>query len=224
MAASIEASWSSPSIASRPVERLHHAPCRKATSGWNEPIWCKRHRRRKDLGTERTAGVDHRLAAVHPERSGERGERVVGDGQDDEFDLIEDRLRIGEDPRDIDERAEPLPSARVATRDGVDGPARTRQGDAQRGPDRARPDDPDDRWLARSGMCVRMDVVARVGLVAVPVETGWQRVEIDACRLDRGFDLRAVTLRIVAGQVSPGLHRRRPEVSVEVRRSCTPRV
>jgi hypothetical protein len=168
--------------------------------------------------------VDHRLAAVHAERSGQRGDRVVGDGQDDEFDLIEDRLRIGEDPRDVDERAEPLPSARVATGDRVDRPAGTRQGDAQRGPDRAGPDDPDDRRLARSGMGVRMDVVARMCLVAVPVEAGRGRIEVDAGGLDGGLDLRAITLRVVAGQVAPGLHRRHPAVIVEVRRGCTRRV
>ena len=71
-----------------------------------------RHGRGEDLGPERTAGVDHRLAAVHPERPGERRDRVVGHGQDDQLDLIEDRLRIGEDAADVDQRAEPLAPAR----------------------------------------------------------------------------------------------------------------
>ena len=69
---SIAASWSSPSMAT--VAPWSAATARSvsanATSGWNDPIWVPaRHRRGEDLGPERAAGVDHRLAAVHPERS-----------------------------------------------------------------------------------------------------------------------------------------------------------
>ena len=80
------------------------------------------------------------------------------------------RLRLGEGPADVDQRAEPLAPAGVAAGDRVDRPAGPRQRDAERGPDRAGPDDPDDRRLARLRVVVRVGVVARVGLVAVAVE------------------------------------------------------
>jgi hypothetical protein len=180
-----------------------------------------RHRRSQDLGPEGAARMDHRLTAVHPKRAGEGGDRVVGDREDDELDLVEDRLRVGEDADDVDERAEPLTAGRVAAGDGVDRPAGTRQRHPQSGPDRPRPDDPDDRWLAGFGMRVRMDVVARVGLVAMAVHAGRRRVEIDAGRLDGGFLLGAISLGVVAGQTAPRLHRYRLRVGVSCRRSCT---
>jgi hypothetical protein len=89
----------------------------------------------------------------------------------------------------------------------VDGPARPRQGDAQRGPDRTGTDDPDDRRLAGRGMHVRVDVVARVDLVAVAMCAGRGRVEVEPGLADRRLRLGAVAFRIVARQVAPGLHR-----------------
>ena len=139
-----------------------------------------RHRRGEDLRPERAAGVDHRLAAVHPERAGQRRHDVVGDGQDDQLDLVEDRLRVGEDAGDIDQRAEPLAPARVAAGDRVDRPAGARQRDAQCRPDRAGADDADDRRLAGPGMDVGMGVVGRVGLVGVAVRARRRRIEVDA--------------------------------------------
>ena len=141
------------------------------------------HRRGEDLRTERAARVDHRLAAVHPERAGQRRDRVVGDGQDDQLDLVEDRLRVGEDAADVDQRAEPFAPARVAAGDRVDRPAGARQGDAERGADRAGADDPDDRRLARApsgGAGGR----GRSGCVSSPwrCEPGGGRIEVDAGR------------------------------------------
>ena len=127
-----------------------------------------RHRRRQDLGAQGAAGVDHGLPAVHPEAAGERPDHIVRDGQDDQLDLLDQRLRVGEGPGDLDQRAEPLASTGVAAGHGVDRPAGPRQRHAERGADRARPDDPDDRWLARLRMLVRMGMVAGSG--------GWRSI------------------------------------------------
>ena len=121
MSASIAASWSSPSMAT--VAPWSAATARSvsanATSGWNDAdLGAGAHRRREDLRPERAAGVDHRLAAVHPERAGQRGDGVVRDGQDDQLDLVEDRLRVGEDagaPRRASGTARAGPASRLAT-------------------------------------------------------------------------------------------------------------
>ena len=115
---------------------------------------------------------------------------------------------LGEDAVHLDERAEPLAAARVAAGDRLDRPAGAAQRDAERRADRARPDDADDRRLARPRVDVRVDVVARVRLVAVAVAAGRDRIEVDAGRLDRRPCLRAVLLGIVAGQVAPAPHQR----------------
>ena len=53
------------------------------------------HGRFEDLGAERPAGVDHRLAAVQPERLRQRRDRVVRHGEDDQLDLLDEGLRLG---------------------------------------------------------------------------------------------------------------------------------
>ena len=101
----------------------------KATSGWNEPIWVPAAiAGGEDLGPERAAGVDHRLAAVHPERGGQRADDVVRHGQDDQLDLVEDRLRVGEDAgarRPASGTARAGPASRLATA-WIGQPARVR--------------------------------------------------------------------------------------------------
>ena len=69
--------------------------------------------------------MDHRLAAVHVERSPATGaDRVVGDGEDDQLDLLDERRRRRRRPRTPGtRRPEPLAAARVPARDGVDRPA-----------------------------------------------------------------------------------------------------
>ena len=128
-----------------------------------------RHGRLEHLRAEQPAGVDHRLARVQAEAARERLDDIVRDGEHDELDVVHERVRLGEgaDPRD--ELAEPLAPGRVARRDRAHGPARPRQRDAEGRPDRARADDPHDRPLARAGVRVRVDVVARVLEVAVAV-------------------------------------------------------
>ena len=100
--------------------------------------------------------MDHRLAAVHVELGGDGRDRVVGDGEDDQLDLLDERRRVGEGADARDEAPESVAPARVAARDGVDRPASPVERDAERGPDRTRPDDPDDRRLARRAL-VRAD-------------------------------------------------------------------
>ena len=112
------------------------------------------HRRGEDLGAERAAGMDHRLPAVHPERGGERRDGVIGDGQDDELDLVEDRFGVREDAADLDQRTEPLAPTGVAAGDRVDRPAAAAERDTEGRPDGPGPDDPDDRRLAGAGMDV----------------------------------------------------------------------
>ncbi len=226
MSASIAASWSSPSIAT--VAPWSAATARsvsaKATSGWNAPICVPAAiAGREDLRTEGAAGMDHRLAAVQPERAGQGGHDVVRDGEDHQLDLVEDWLRIGEDPVDVDQRAEPLAPRGVATGDRVDRPARARQGDAERSADRAGADDADDRRLTGGRVLVRVDVVGGLA-IGVTVRAGDGRVEVDARLGDGLLHLRPIALRVVAGEAAPGLHRGGPERVGEGRRGFTHRV
>ena len=110
-----------------------------------------------------------RLARVQAEAARERLDDVVRDREHDELDVVHERVRLGEGADARDELAEPLAPARVARRDRAHRPARPRQRDAEGRPDRARADDPHDRPLARAGVRVRVDVVARVLEVAVAV-------------------------------------------------------
>ena len=119
------------------------------------------HRRLQDLGAQGAAGVDHGLAAVHPDPPRHRLDGVVGDGQDDELDLLDEGLRLGEGPDALDQAREPLAATDVAAGDGMDRPAGTAQGDAEGGPDRARPDDARVRRLARQRVVMGMRVVGR---------------------------------------------------------------
>ena len=128
------------------------------------------HGRGEDLGPERAAGVDHRLAAVHPERAGQR-RRSASSGTARMISSTSSRIGSGSAKTRSTSTSERNRSRRagVTAGDGVDRPAGTTQGDAERGPDGARPDDADDRRLARGRMGVRVGVVAGVRLVVVPV-------------------------------------------------------
>ena len=165
-----------------------------------------RHRRGQDLCAKGAARVDHGLAAIHPERGGERPDDVIGDGQDDQLDFVEDRLRVGEDSADLDQRTKPLAPGGIAAGDGMDRPTPACEGDAERRPDRSRPDDPDDRRLPGFRVEVRVAMVARVRLRVMAMGAGSDRVQIDAGRLDGGLLLGPVALRVIAGQVAPGPH------------------
>ena len=153
MSASRPASWSSPSMAT--VAPWSAATARsvsaKATSGWNAPIWVP-----AAIAGARTSAPSAPLVWIIAwplyirSDPASRRDRVVGDGQDDQLDLVEDRLRVGEGAGDVDQRAEPLAPGRVAAGDRVDRPAAAGQRDPERRPDRARPDDADDRRLARA--------------------------------------------------------------------------
>ena len=58
---------------------------------------------------------------------------------------------------------------------------------------------------------MRMRMAVGVDLaVAMPVVTWRDGVEIDARLLDGGLHLGAITLGVIAGQCSPGLHRAVP--------------
>ena len=117
---------------------------------------------------------------------------------------------LRERPDAVDERAEPLPPACVAARARPDTgqPARDRA-TAQRGPDGAGPDDPDDRRLAGLGVVMRVRVVARVDVVAVTVEPGGGGSRSMPAAAMAASVAASGGLGIVGG-VAPGLHRRRP--------------
>ena len=95
--------------------------------------------------------------------AGQRRDRVVGHGQDDRARPPRGAACGSAKARaPSTSAAEPLAPARVAAGDRVDRPAGPGQGDAEGGPDRARPDDPDDRRLARARSAGGVGVVARV--------------------------------------------------------------
>ena len=129
--------------------------------------------------------MDHRLAAVHADAGGEGRDHVVGDGQDDQLDLLNEGLRLGERAHPVHELPEPLPASasRLATA-WIGQPAR-RQGGAERGADGARPDDARVRRLAGLGVVMGMHVVVDVDLVAMPVVPVRHRVQVDAGLVDR---------------------------------------
>ncbi len=176
--------------------------------------------------------MDDRLAAVQAEAAGDDGDRVVGDGDDDELRVVEKRVRLGEGANAWHEAAKALAPPGIAGRDRADDPTRAIEGHAERGSHGSRADDSDDRRLARlgpdMGMGVRLGVVvgparrAVMRVVAAGTARARLRVQPDPARLElvehRGVVGRAlvrVSLRLVAG-LAPGSHpptpqrRRRP--------------
>jgi hypothetical protein len=152
-----------------------------------------RHRRREDLRSQRAAGVDHRLPAVHPDAAGKRRDGVVGHGEDDELDLLDEGRRLREAACSLDPASKRLAPTGITARHGVDGPARPGEGDAEGGPDGTRADDPDDRRLLRSAPDVRMRVIVLVLDVAVPVPSGGRHgIELDARGSNGGGGLRVL--------------------------------
>ncbi len=165
------------------------------------------HRRVEHLRPEGAARMDHRLAAVHPDLVGQRRDRIVGDGQDDELDLLDEGLCLGERACPVDGAREPGSPRRIATGHGLDRPARPAETDAQGDADRARADDARRRRLARPRLVVRMGVSVRVDIaIVMSVVPGRDGVEVDPGVGDGGFHLGPVALRIVTRQAPPGLH------------------
>ena len=121
------------------------------------------HRRLEDLGTQRPRGVDDGLPAVQAQAARDDRDRVVGDGDDDELGVIEDRRGLGERSNARHERPEAVAPGRISRRDRTDDPAGAIQRHAEGRPDSPGADDPDDRRLARLGVDVRMAV--RFGVI-----------------------------------------------------------
>jgi hypothetical protein len=167
------------------------------------------HGRRQDIGAQRTAGVDHGLAAVQPNAPGQFGQRVVGDGQDDELDLLDERLGLGERAGTLDLAGEALAATGVAAGHGVDRPASPGHGYAQRRAHRSPADDAGDGPLARTRVLVGMGVSVGMDLPVGPVAmvTGRHRVKVDAGGVDGRLGVGPVALGVVARQGAPGLHR-----------------
>ena len=156
---------------------------------------------RSDVGIQDAARVDHGLPRVQPERVGDLDDRVVGDGEDHELDVVHQGVRLGEPARPGDPLPELLPATGVPRRDRPDRPARPVERDAERGPDRPRADDPDHRALAGTRVGVRMGVVARVFDVAVAMVAGLDGIERDALVVQ-------LAQRLVVLGVAPLLRRR----------------
>ena len=214
--ASRSRSWSSPSIAivapwSAATARSMSA---NATSGWNDPTWvpaaiapaeglgaeqrrscgpspgrrtCGARRRRRGIASSGTARMISSTSSTSGVASAKRA-----------------------DARD--EAPEPLAPPGVPARDRVDRPAGPVEGDAERRADRARPDDPDDRRLARRAL-VRGDGGAgrRRGRGPGRRASCWPRVgsrSIPAASISRSVSLAGRRRRRVAA-AAPGLHRPR---------------
>ena len=128
--------------------------------------------RLQNLRTERTGGVDHGLAAVHPELAGKAPDDVVWNGEDDELDLVEQRVCFGEPARPGYERAEALPVRLVAGCHGPDRPAGSMKRRPERRADGPGADDPGHRWLAGLRLGMGMAVRARL------------RIQVDAFALE----------------------------------------
>src|SRR6185503_18171825 len=148
-------------------------------------------------------GMHERLAAVEPELAGQLADRVVGDCEDDQLGLVEDRRRLDEGTDRRDQRAEPLPPRVVPGADRDHRPAGAMQRRPERGPDRPGADDPDERWLARLGALVRVAVAGLLG----PVMSMPGRIQVDplAAQLVEGDGI-GRSRRAVAGIPAPGLH------------------
>ena len=128
--------------------------------------------------------MDHGLAAVQPGLCRERGEGVVGDGDDDQLDLLDQGLRLGEGSGAAGQAGQSLAPVRIAAGDRLDRPVGPGQGERQRGADRAAADDARGRALAGPGVLMGMPVAVGVDLVAVAVVTRRERIEVDAGGLD----------------------------------------
>ena len=151
--------------------------------------------------------MDHRLAAVHADAAGDRGDRVVRDGQDDQLDLLDERLSASAKART------PATSSGTA-RAGRGRGWRPRgsasppgQGHAERRPDRARPDDPDERRLAGRSSAGAGWAWSCGRAVAVVRGRGSARVEVDA-RLAIARRSRSVALVAASPRRRPRLSRR----------------
>ena len=135
MSARWAASSSSPSIAIVAPCRAASARSRSAnaTSGWNAPAWVPAARAgRSTSAPSRPLVWTIAWPAYRRSDAGDRDDRVVGDREDHELDVVDERIRLGEPACAGDVRAEPLPAAGIARRDGADGPARPVERDPQR--------------------------------------------------------------------------------------------
>ena len=192
MSARCAASSSSPSIAivapverrERPVEvgerdqRVERAGLRSGPE-----------RRRQHLRAEQSAGVDERLAGVQAQAAGDRGDRVVRDGEDHEIDVVHQGVGLGERPGARHRLPEPLAADSGRARRPRPPASRPDRGRSRaRAPPRRRPRCP------RSG--------------ARPAPRGCGRARGRAVRPRRGGAR--------GGRAAPRARRRRPSVGVVV--------
>jgi len=144
-------------------------------------------------------------------------DRVVGDREDDELDLLDERRRVHERPDAGDQAPEPLAPSGVAARHGMDRPARPVEGHTERRADRTRADDPDHRRLPGRaldvGVAVGHGVVVRVLTVtpvAAPIRGPGRarRVDVDPGVIELAERLLAGLRRerLFVGRVAPRLH------------------
>ena len=110
-------------------------------------------RRREDLGIERAAGVDHGLPAVQPDSPASGA--MASSGTATMTSSTSSRSACGSANARTPSTSDRNRSRRPASGWRPPGPAsRPGQGDAEGRPDGPRPDDPDDRRLARVGVPV----------------------------------------------------------------------
>ena len=119
----------------------------------------RRHRGLENVGAERSRGMNHRLTAVQAERSSNACERVVGHGEDDQFDFIEQRRCLGECPCSRHERLKTRASSGISGGDGAHRPASPNERCPQRRPHGSAADNAHHRRILRFGGGVRVGVI-----------------------------------------------------------------
>ncbi len=154
------------------------------------------HRRLEDFGSQGTRRVNHRLAAVQVEAPGQARQGIVGNGEDDELDLIQEGGRLGEPSSSRHKGSKSLPTARVAGGNRPDRPAGMGERDPESRANRPGTHDPDDRRFIDSRVEVRMGMVRRVDLVTMAVLARRNGIQVDPavrefaeCPIDLGFVL-----------------------------------
>jgi hypothetical protein len=159
-----------------------------------------------------------------PRRTRDLGDGVVGHAHDDELDLLQQRVRLGEGAGAGYQGVEPVATSRVARCHGDHRPAGSGQCDAERGADRAGTHDPDQRWLTGRTMPMGMRMVVDVGLVAVPVSPRRLGIEVDPRLADGVGGALGVVPPALVLVVRPGSHDQRARPIVGWRYSSTRRV
>ncbi len=162
----------------------------------------------QDFRTQDAACVDQGLTAVEAHRVDDLGNRVVGDGEDRQLDVVKNRRGFHERAGPGDERSKPLAPTRVPARDGNHRPAGARDCHSERRTDRPGPDDADGR-CGLPDVLVRVRIGMGVDLVAVAVRAGAVSLFASALAFGPQFHATLLPTQQTRAILAPDLHRRR---------------